>query len=247
MNPRSVVITGAAQGLGRAMADKLLEEGYRVEIWDLKTTDADAGPQCRMRKVDVSSEVEVQKAAEAFCQSWGLPDVLINNAGITRDRMLHKMSLADFEATWKVNVVGTFLPTQIFGSKMREEAAARQKSGQAAVPRRILMLSSIAGIYGNIGQANYAASKAAVVALVKTVSKEWGRYGISALAIAPGLMNTEMTQSIPPEVLNAFVDRTPMRRMGESRELAAFVAALCRPETHFLTGDVISFSGGLLL
>lgn len=244
---KSAIITGGAQGLGRAMAEKLLEDGFRVEVWDLKVADTDLSDNFRMRKVDVSSATDVQRAADAAVQAWGLPDALINNAGITRDRMLHKMSLEDFEATWKVNVVGTFLPTQILGSKMREEAAARQKAGQAAHPRRILMLSSIAGVYGNVGQANYASSKAAVIGFMKTVAKEWGRYGISALAIAPGMMNTEMTQSIPAEILSGFVDRTPLRRMGDPRELAALVANLCRPESHFLTGDVISFSGGLLL
>jgi 3-oxoacyl-[acyl-carrier protein] reductase len=234
------------------MVERLLSDGFKVENWDLKDGAPVAGSSAqdyRFRALDVSNPEQVQEASKSLIADWGLPHALVNNAGITRDSMLNKMSLETFSATWKVNVQGTFLPTQILGSAMRDRAAELQKQGKATEveARRIVMISSVAGIFGNVGQANYAASKAAVVGFMKSVAKEWGRYGISAVAVAPGFMRTEMTETVPAEIRQNFIDRTPLRRMGEPNELANFICYLCRPESSFLTGEVINFSGGLLL
>ena len=241
------VLTGGAHGLGAGMVDRLLRDGYRVEAWDLKTETAQKHPDFRIKKVDVTNATEVEKLSKELIANWGLPQLLVNNAGITRDRLIHKMSVEDFEATLKVNVMGSFLPTKFLGGAMRDFGAQEIKESRKAPFRRIIMMSSVAGIFGNVGQANYAASKAAVVGLVKSVAKEWGRFNISALAVAPGVMKTEMTETIPKEILDQFIERTPLKRMGTVEELAGFIAYLAREESSFLTGDVIAFSGGLLL
>lgn len=241
------VITGGAKGLGAAMAERLLADGFRVEAWDLKVETAVKHANFSIRALDVTDEAQVKAASQDYLQKFGIPHVVINNAGITQDALLHKMTLTQFERAWKVSVQGTFLVTQALGSAMREEASALQKKNAQPAFRRIIALSSIAGITGNVGQANYAAAKAAVVGFVKSVAKEWGRYNISAVAVAPGLMKTEMTQTIPPEVLQNFIERTPLKRMGEPSELAGLISYLAREESAFLTGEVLSFSGGLLL
>lgn len=247
MTQKVAIITGAGRGLGLAMAESLIASDYRVVGWDLKPETTFKHANFSMETVNVADQASVKAAAEKCRLDFGVPTVLINNAGITRDVLLHKMSLEDFEATLKVNVVGSFLPTQIVGMMMRDEQSALQKSGKDLLFKRIVMLSSIAGIYGNVGQANYAASKAAVVGFMKSVAKEWGRFNISTVAVAPGFMKTEMTATIPPELVQGFIERTPLKRMGQPSELAAFIKYLCTPESAFLHGELIAFSGGLLL
>lgn len=241
------LITGAAQGLGLAMVQKLIADGWRVEGWDLKAVSSFQHPDFELKAVDVSSEASVKAAAQALVEKKGIPHALINNAGITRDALLHKMGVSEFEATWKVNVLGSFLPTQIVGSYMREANSAAQKASLVPEARRIIMISSIAGLFGNVGQANYAATKAAVVGMMKSVAKEWGRFNISAVAIAPGFMRTEIIKTVPEKIVAEFVERTPLKRIGEPEELGSFVAFLCKPEASFIHGEVIAFSGGLSL
>ncbi len=241
------VITGGARGLGAAMAERLLVEGFSVEAWDLKAESEISHPKFSIRAVNVADAKAVKAAAAECLAKNGIPTVLVNNAGITRDALIHKMSPEDFELTWKINVEGTFLVTQALGSAMREEASAKIKKGEAPAFRRIIGISSIAGINGNVGQANYASSKAGVVAMMKSIGKEWGRYGISTVAIAPGMMNTEMIRTVPKEIQEDFRKRTPLQRFGEAKELAGLVAYLAREESAYLTCDLITFSGGLLL
>ena len=200
-----------------------------------------------LKKVDVSNLVSVQEAAAEIKSKYGVPSLLVNNAGVTRDSLFHKMTTEQIELTINVNLLGTMYPSQVVGGLMRDEASAAAKSGQKPAYRRIVMISSVAGLFGNVGQANYAATKAAVVGFAKSLAKEWGRYNISVSAVAPGMMNTDMVKTIPPEVMQSFVSRTPLGRMGEPAELAAFIAFLAREESAFITGDVIAFSGGLLL
>ena len=239
------VVTGAARGLGLAMCQRLLDDGLWVEGWDLKPGTFEH-ERFRFRAVDITNETSVKTASDSLAGDWGVPHVLINNAGITLDRMIHKMSTADFEATWNVNTKGAFLVTQALGIKMRDRASEVIKAGGKAPFCRIVMISSVAGVYGNVGQINYSASKAAVIGMAKSISKEWGRYRISSVAIAPGFMNTEMTKTIPNEIKNDFIKRTPLGRMGEASELAGLMSYLARDESEFLTGESICFAGGLL-
>jgi len=246
-NKKLALVTGSARGLGLAMVQALIHDGFEVVGWDLKNESKFQHPLFHLESVNVTDEKSVESNAQKLKEKWGVPSVLVNNAGITRDCMLHKMSVEDFEATWKVNVLGTFLPTKIVGGFMRDEQSQLLKQSQPLPFKRIIMISSIAGVYGNVGQTNYAASKAAVVAFMKSVSKEWGKFQISCVAIAPGLMKTEMTETIPQEVLNQFLSRTPLGRMGTAEELGALVAYLSQANSGFLHSELISFGGGLLL
>jgi 3-oxoacyl-[acyl-carrier protein] reductase len=239
------VITGGSRGLGFAMAEALMESGFLVEAWDLTPGQIKAG--LVFRKVDVTDQDSVQSATNACLSESGMPTALICNAGITKDALAHKMSIEDFDRVVAVNLKGTFLPCQTVGKAMRDANADSLKKGEAPEWRRILTISSVAGIFGNVGQLNYSASKAGVVGIAKTLAKEWGRFNISVSSIAPGVMDTEMTKTIPAEVLNSFVERTPLRRTGTPEELGQFVKFLCHKNSAFLTGDVIAFSGGLLL
>jgi 3-oxoacyl-[acyl-carrier protein] reductase len=227
------------------MAESLIEAGFLVEAWDLSAGEARSG--LTFRKVDVTSEQSVQEAAKASVAEHGVPTALICNAGITKDALAHKMTTDVFDQVIAVNLKGTFLPCQIVGKLMRDANAESQKKGDTPQWRRILTISSVAGIFGNVGQLNYSASKAGVVGIAKTLAKEWGRFNISVSSIAPGVMSTEMTKTIPADVLNSFVERTPLKRVGTPRELGQFVKFLCTEDSAFLTGDVIAFSGGLLL
>lgn len=239
------VITGASRGLGLAMAKSLIASGYVVEGWDLNPGEAVDG--LFFRQVDVTNEASVRQASEACVKERGVPKALICNAGITKDALAHKMSAEIFDQVISVNLRGTFLPCQILGKFMRDSNADSQKQGKIPEWRRILTISSVAGLFGNVGQLNYAASKAGVVGMAKTLAKEWGRFNISVSSIAPGIMNTEMTKTIPPDVFQSFLDRTPLKRAGSPEELGKFVSFLCDEGSAFLTGDVIAFSGGLLL
>ncbi|HVJ63918.1 MAG TPA: SDR family oxidoreductase [Bdellovibrionota bacterium] len=239
------VITGGSRGLGLAMGEALVAAGFVVEAWDLSPGEARSG--IHFRQVNVTDEASVKAASDACVAQHGVPRALICNAGITRDALAHKMSTEIFDQVVAVNLRGTFLPCQVLGKAMRDANADAQKKGEAATWRRILTISSVAGLFGNVGQLNYAASKAGVVGIAKTLAKEWGRFNISVSSIAPGVMSTEMTKTIPEEVMNGFIERTPLRRTGKPEELAAFVRFLCQEDSAFLTGDVIAFSGGLLL
>ncbi len=245
MSKPVAVITGGSRGLGFAMAESLINAGFLVEAWDLNPGESKTG--LTFRKVDVTSEASVAAAAEACVAEHGIPQALICNAGITKDALAHKMTTEVFDQVISVNLKGTFLPCQILGKRMRDVNADAQKKGEPPQWRRILTISSVAGIFGNVGQLNYSASKAGVVGIAKTLAKEWGRFNISVSSIAPGVMNTEMTKTIPPEVLSSFVERTPLRRTGNPQELGQFVKFMCTEDSAFLTGDVIAFSGGLLL
>lgn len=240
------VVTGGSRGLGLAMARSLVAKGFVVESWDLTEPQATSG--IGFRKVDITDEESVQKASEQIINDHGsAPSALICNAGITKDALAHKMTSEIFDQVINVNLKGTFLPCQCLGKLMRDENAAAIKEGRAPEWKRIITISSVAGLFGNVGQLNYSASKAGVVGIAKTLAKEWGRFNISVSSIAPGVMDTDMTKTIPEDVMKSFVDRTPLRRIGKPEELAAFVAFLCSEDSAFLTGDVIPFSGGLLL
>jgi 3-oxoacyl-[acyl-carrier protein] reductase len=247
-----VVVTGGLSGIGRATALRFGEEGCRVAVWDRAAADAalarevaDHGGECLYFHVDVTSVPAVRAAAAAVMQRWGRIDVLINNAGITRDALLVKwkdgsvlaeMSDEAFDEVIDVNLGGVFACTR--------SVVPHMIAGGGGV---VLNASSIVGLQGNIGQTNYAATKAAVIAMTRTWARELGRHSIRVNAVAPGIIATDMVKTIPDNVQQSVIAQTPLRRMGDPREVAEAYAWLASDAASFVHGAVLSVDGGLVL
>jgi len=244
-----VVVTGGGQGLGRAMAVELAAQGAKLALLDLneeklqETVDLvkEAGSEARYYLVNVSEEAEVEAAFEKIVQDFGALDVLVNNAGITRDGLLvkakngevtGKMSLSNWQQVMDVNLTGVFLCG-------REAAAQMIKLGSKGV---IINISSISRA-GNMGQTNYAAAKAGVVAMTVTWSKELSRYGIRTGAVAPGFIATDMVAAMPEEVLANITAGVPLKRLGEPSEIAHTVRYIM--ENDYFSGSVVECNGAL--
>jgi 3-oxoacyl-[acyl-carrier protein] reductase len=248
-----VSVTGAAAGIGRATALRFAEDGASVDAWDLNAASADAlvaeiearGGAAAFRQVNVADSASVNAAVEAAVGHWGRLDVLVNNAGIVRDAQLVKwkdgevaslMSDEVFDAVIDVNLKGVFHCTRAVVPHM-----IRQGSGV------ILTASSIVGLYGNFGQTNYAATKAAVINMTRTWARELGRFGIRVNAVAPGFIGTEILKAMPQKVLDGMVGHTPLGRMGDPRDIAEAYVWLASPRASFVHGAVLSVDGGLVL
>ena len=248
-----VIVTGAAAGLGRATARQFASEGCRVAAWDVKEAVqgellgelAELGGEPIFRKTNVSDAGDVEAAVAEIIARWNRVDVLINNAGILRDAQLVKwkdgqiasvMSEPDFDAVIAVNLKGVYLCARAVVPHM-----IRNGSGV------ILNASSVAGIYGNFGQTNYAATKAGVICFAQTWARELGRYNIRVNAVAPGFMATEMVRQMPPKVLESMVSHTPLGRMGRPEDIAEAYVWLASDAASFVTGTVLSVDGGLVL
>jgi len=248
-----VIVTGAARGIGRATAVRFAEEGAKIAAWDVNIGNADllraevdaAGGQAIVTRVDVTDSESVNEAVAAVIERWGRVDVLVNNAGIVRDAQLVKwkdgqvesvMSDDLFDGVLDVNLKAVFYCTRAVAPHM-----IRQKSGV------ILTASSIVGLYGNFGQTNYAAAKAAVVNMTRTWARELGRYGIRVNAVAPGFIATDMVAGMPRNVLDRMIEHTPLARMGEPRDIAEAYAWLASDRAAFVHGIVLSVDGGLVL
>ncbi|MGL6161271.1 SDR family oxidoreductase [Microbulbifer sp.] len=241
-------ITGAGQGLGRAMAEYLAARGARLALIDVNdaglaesvATCEKLGAEARSYRVDVSSEEEVDSGLAQIAADFGGLDVLVNNAGIMRDGMLIKikngkladrMSLAQWQSVIDVNLTGVFLCG-------RAAAGIMAESGRGGV---IVNISSLSRA-GNMGQTNYSASKAGVAAMTVTWARELARYGVRVAAIAPGFINTDMVAQMRPEILESLVKQVPLRRMGEQDEIASTVAFIL--ENDFVSGRVLDIDGG---
>jgi 3-oxoacyl-[acyl-carrier protein] reductase len=248
-----VVVTGAAAGIGRATALRFAGEGCRVAAWDVNETASEellrqlsaSGGQPLFHKVSVCDDAEVTSAVAEVIACWGSVDVLINNAGITRDAQLIKwkdgavagtMTEDAFDSVISVNLKGVFLCSRAVVPHM-----IRKGSGV------ILNASSVVGLYGNFGQTNYAATKAGVIAFARTWSRELARYNIRVNAIAPGFIATEMVQRMPEKVVETMVSHTPLGRMGTPEDIAEAYAWLASDAASFITGAVLSVDGGLVL
>ncbi len=248
-----VIVTGGAAGIGKATALRFAAEGARVAVWDVQdsgTEDllaalAKAGGEGTFQRVDVSDGASVQVAVDEVVERWGGIEILINNAGILRDSQLVKwkdgevismMSDEAFDAVIGVNLRGVFLCTRTVVPHMI------QRGGGA-----ILSASSVVGLYGNFGQTNYAASKAAVINMTRGWARELGRYGIRANAVAPGFVGTEMVQAMPQKILDGMVQHTPLARIGEPREIAEAYLWLASDAASYVNGTVLSVDGGLVL
>ena len=240
LDGKVAIVTGGARGIGAETAKVFREAGATVVAWDMGEP---AHPEDR--RVDVTRAPEVAAAVAAAIAAHGRIDVLVNNAGILRDAQLVKvkdgavvgqMSEAELDAVLNVNLKGVFNCTQAVAPHM-----IAQGSG------RILNASSVVGLYGNFGQTNYVATKAAVIGMTKVWARELGPKGITVNAVAPGFIGTEMVRQMPEKVLAGMVEHTPVRRMGEPRDVALAYLYLASDEASFVNGAVLSVDGGLVL
>ena len=242
LDGKIAVVTGAARGIGFAIARRFVEEGARVALWDV-SAEGVAEAAARLGNsgvmglvVDVTSPSAVAEAMDRVEATLGPIDVMVNNAGITRDAMLHKMEDAQWDAVINVNLKGVFI-----GGR---EAARRMRERGHGV---ILNTSSVVGLYGNIGQTNYAAAKAGVIGMTQTWAKELGAKGVRVNAVAPGYTMTEMMQTVPEKILTALQDKTPLKRLGQPEDIAAAFAFLASDDAAYITGHVLSVDGGLTI
>ena len=236
------IITGAAQGIGLATARKFADEGATVIVCDLRADGVDAavaalqaqGAQALGFALNVTDREAVDAMVAAVVQRFGRIDVLVNNAGITKDARLLKMSLQQFDAVIDVNLRGVFHCSQAVAAGM-----VAQGSGV------ILNASSVVGIYGNFGQTNYAASKFGVIGFTKTWSRELGPKGVRVNAVAPGFVETPILATIPEKVLDQMRAQVPLHRLGRPEEIANVYAFLASDEASYVNGAVIEVSGGM--
>ena len=239
-----VIITGGASGIGRVSALRFATEGAKVVIWDIDKAKAEAtlgeieavGGHAVMGIVNTTQPEQVAAAAQAAHAQFGRIDVLINNAGITRDATLRKMTLAQWQQVLDVNLTGVFVCTQAVVPYMEA-----QQSG------RIINTSSVVGLYGNFGQANYAATKAGLIGLTKTLARELGKYNITVNAVAPGFIATDMVATIPEKVIDQMKSRTPLRRLGTPDDIASAYLFLASDEAGFISGTVLSVDGAVTI
>ncbi len=236
------IITGGVQGIGRATVDKFIAEGAKIAIWDINAetgktyaaTLEEQGHEVRFYAVNTTDAEQVGAAAQKVYDDFGRIDILINNAGITRDATLQKTTAEQWQQVLDVNLTGVFNCTQAVYPFMKELGAGR-----------IVNASSVVGLQGNFGQSNYVATKAGVIGLTKVWAREFGRRGVTVNAVAPGFIATEMINTIPERILDGFRGKSPLTRLGEPAEVANVYAFLASDEAAFITGTTISVDGGV--
>lgn len=238
------LITGSSRGIGAAIALRLAKDGFDIALNDLNESMfknnniaekiKENGVKCEIFTADVSDYAQCEKMVDAVKEKMGGLDVLVNNAGITRDGLMVRMSEEQYDMVIKVNQKSVFNMMKLAGKIMM-----KQKSG------KIVNLASVAGLYGNPGQINYSASKAAIIGMTKTVAKELGSRGINVNAVAPGFIKTPMTDKLTEDQKNAILDLIAMKRYGLPEEIAGVVSFLASPDASYVTGQVIEISGGL--
>ncbi len=244
LKERSALITGAAQGIGKAVAIGMAMEGANVGIADVNIEKAEItaeeirklGVKSIAIKLNVSSQDEVISAFEAFTKEFGRLDILVNNAGITRDGLLIRMKEEDWDAVLNINLKGTFLC-----SKEAVKIMSKQRSG------KIINISSVVAFTGNPGQANYSSSKAAVIGLTKTIAREYASRGIRVNAVAPGFIQTAMTDALPEKVKDEMKSSIPLGQFGVPDDITNAVIFLSSKESDYITGQVLHINGGMYM
>ena len=233
------IVTGGAQGIGLSIAEKFHTNGATVVVADLdgdaaRTAATGLGDKAIGLPCDVADEASVEALVDGVVDQFGRLDVLVNNAGITRDGMMHKLTLAEFRQVIDVHLQGTWLCSRAALTHMRS------RDGGGA----IVNMSSISGKVGNLGQTNYAAAKAGIVGMTKATAREGARFGIRANAIQPGLIRTAMTEAMPTEVFQEKAADIPLGRAGEPTEVADVALFLASPMASYVTGVTIEVAGG---
>ena len=242
LKDRVAVVTGGADGIGRATAMRFAQEGAVVVIWDMneekgKQTAAEinaAGGKALFLKVNTSNFAEVEAASKKVVEQYGKYEILINNAGITRDSTLKKMTPELWQQVIDVNLTGVFYCAKCAADIMTEQGWGR-----------IVNASSVVALYGNFGQTNYVATKAGLIGMTKTMARELGKKGVTVNAVAPGFILTDMVRKMPEEVLKSMEDKVPVKRLGKPEEIAAAYAFLASDDAAYINGTVISVDGGM--
>jgi 3-oxoacyl-[acyl-carrier protein] reductase len=244
LTDKVAIVTGSAQGIGLATAVRLAAEGARVVISDLGAQRVDAavatiraaGGQAIGCVVDVTDRASIDAMVSTVKSAWGRIDVLINNAGITKDARLAKMSSAQFDSVIAVNLKGVFECTQAVAEIMTAQGFGS-----------IINASSVVGLYGNFGQTNYAATKAGVIGFTKTWARELGPKGVRVNAVCPGFVRTPILDTVPDAVIQKMIEKVPLGRLGKPEEIAAVYAFLASDDSSYLNGAVLEVSGGIQL
>ena len=240
-----VLITGASRGIGKETAKVYAENGYDVainyvsektDVEGIKKEFQDMGVKCLMIKADVSNEEDVNNMVEKVISEFGKIDVLVNNAGITKDTLLMRMSKEDFDKVIDINLKGTFLVTKAVSKYMMKKRCGS-----------IINLASVVGVAGNSGQSNYSASKAGIIGFTKSIAKELASRNIRANAVAPGFIETDMTNVLKDEVKESIGNQIPLKRMGTAREVAEVIYFLGTEKSSYITGQVINIDGGMVM
>jgi len=238
---RVALVTGASRGIGREIARALAGAGAKVACVAtneelLKSLVAEIGNGAISLKCDVSKPAEIEAAVEQAAKDLGGLDILVNNAGVTRDNLLLRIKEEDWDVVLDTNLKGPFLFIKAAGRFLM-----RSKAG------RVVNISSVAGVLGNAGQANYSASKGGLISLTKTAARELGSRGVCVNAVAPGFINTDMAAKVDPKVIEGVVQSLPLRRIGEAREIAAAVLFLASDLAGYITGQVVGVDGGMAM
>lgn len=242
-NKKVALVTGAGRGIGREIALTLAKEGMEVILnccgsrnraEEVKKEIEDLGGHAKVYPCDVSDFTACEKMCRELVQEYGRIDILVNNAGITRDGLIMGMKEEDFDAVIQVNLKGTFNTIRHLSRQMQ-----KQRRG------RIINIASVSGVLGNAGQANYAASKAGVIGLTKTMAREFASRGITVNAVAPGFVDTEMTQILSEKIREKACSQIPLKRFGKPEDVAAAVAFLASDQAGYITGQVLSVDGGM--
>lgn len=245
LNGKTAVITGSARGLGRAIALKLAQMGANIVLNDIPSSDAldqtakefeSLGYKVAVTRGDVRNIDDVEAMFKTAVDTFGSVDILVNNAGITKDMLMIKMTEKDWDDVLDINLKGAF-----FCTKVAARIMMKQRSG------RIINIASVAGVMGNLGQANYSASKAGLIGLTKSTAKELASRNITCNAVAPGLIQSKMTEVLPDKVRENYLNNIPLGRFGTPEDVANVVGFLASDESSYVTGQVIHIDGGLVM
>lgn len=240
-----VLVTGGSRGIGKEVAMKYAGNGYdvvinyvsdRTDVESLKKEFDEKGVESLILKADVSKADEVENLVKQTIEKFGKIDVLVNNAGITKDNLLMRMSEEEFDKVIEINLKGTYLVTKIVTKYMM-----KKRSGS------IINLSSVVGVSGNAGQCNYSASKAGIIGFTKSVAKELASRNIRANAVAPGFIETDMTNVLSDSVKESIYNQIPLKRMGKAKEVANLIYFLGSEQSSYITGQVINIDGGMVM